>query len=287
LGAGDAIPLITRKNIDKAKQTIAGIMQKISKDFGSDVTFEDNTQEVFDELKTYGRSEDQLYKMGDELVSYFQQIQKELTPFCKDADNLSQLQGEMSASVIGVKVGTSFEKPLALEDGKLFLQTKPNYWSSYLSEFTGANLEKILGLSDPIPLITRKNLAKSKKAIATSMEKINKAYGQELAWADNDQETYDALITYGKSKEDLYTLGDQILSYVKQAEKEMIAFCKDADNLEALQEELSGAQIGVKVVSEHEKPWGHEGGQLWMYTKPNYWNSYLNEFTASKLESIL
>jgi len=120
------------------------------------------------------------------------------------------------------------------------------------------------------------------------MAKISKTYGQELTWADNSQEIYDARKSYGASDSDNYTLGDAILLYVNQLEKEMTAICKDKDTLEALKDEIAGAQVGVRIKDDaSDKSWAIDSGNLWMETKNNYWKSYLSEFTASKLESIL
>jgi len=120
------------------------------------------------------------------------------------------------------------------------------------------------------------------------MAKISSVFGQELTWANNSQEIYEARITYGQPIENLYILGDHILSYVKQAEKEFIAFCKSADNKEALQEVLTGSTVGVRITdTPSAKSWIIEDGNLWMETRNNYWNNYLTEFTAAKLESIL
>jgi len=120
------------------------------------------------------------------------------------------------------------------------------------------------------------------------MTKISKVYGQDLTWADNSQELYEARVAYGASLSDNYTIGDGILLYVTQFETQITAFCKDADNLEALKEELAGGQVGVRIKDDaSDKGWAIEDGNLWMETKNNYWKSYLSEFSASKLESIL
>jgi len=44
------------------------------------------------------------------------------------------------------------------------METKPNYWNSYLSEFTAVALEKKLGTGNSIPLVCKK---KSQKKFET------------------------------------------------------------------------------------------------------------------------
>jgi len=262
-------------------------MTKISNLYGVTISWEDPSEAIYEGLKTYGKNDEQLYNLGNELKNYVDQFVKELTIFLKVEDNKLQLQEEWTTAVLTVRIETD-TKPFRLQDGKLFMETKPNYWNNYLTEFTCLNLEKILGLSDPMTLITKKNLKKNEKPIETAMAKISSVFGQELTWANNSQEIYEARITYGQPIENLYILGDHILSYVKQAEKEFIAFCKSADNKEALQEVLTGSTVGVRITdTPSAKSWIIEDGNLWMETRNNYWNNYLTEFTAAKLESIL
>jgi len=262
-------------------------MEKVKKLFGNDVTWEDPSEEVYSALSTYGKTADNLYTIGDNLKAYTDQFVKELTIFLKDADNKEQLANEWSTGVLLLQV-VDDAVPWKLDGGKLLMQSKPNYWNSYLSEFTAGALEKILGLEDPMPLIVRKNVKKNQKLIEAQMQKVSKVYGQELTWADNAQELYEARKAYGASETDQYTLGDAILTYVAQFVKEITIFAKDKDNLEALQEEVAGAQIGVRIKDDAAaKSWAIDSGNLWMETKANYWKSYLSEFTASKLESIL
>jgi len=135
-------------------------MAKISKIYGQDLTWEDNNQAIFDELKTYGKTDDQLNKLGDEINNYATQLLKELTIFCKDADNVEQLKEEVSSGVILLRIDTNSASNWIIEDGKLIMESKPNYWNSYLSEFTAVALEKKLGVGNSIPLVAKKNLKK-------------------------------------------------------------------------------------------------------------------------------
>jgi len=169
----------------------------------------------------------------------------------------------------------------------LWLETKSNIWGSWLTEFNSDRIEKILGRGDPQPLITRKNVKKTRIAIDNTMNKVKAVFGAELSWAENTQELYETLKTAGKSENDLYKLGDQIVLYVNQFNTEIAKFCKDKDNKEALQEVLSAGQVGIRIVSSGPKKWIIEDGALWMETTTNVWGSWITEFNAPELEKIL
>jgi len=281
------LPLKTRKSLKDALVVIEANVAKAAKVYGGDIVWEDPSESIYEALIAYGKTPENLFTIGDNFKQYVDQFVKEITVFSKDPDNLEQLKNEWSTGIITLRV-TDDAVPFRLEDGKLVMETKANYWCSYLSEFTAAALEKILGLADPMPLLVKKNVKKNQKLIEQKMAKISKVYGQELTWADNSQELYEARVAYGAQATDNYTLGDAILLYVNQLESQITAFCKDADNLEALKDELAGGQVGVRIKDDaSDKGWAIEDGNLWMETKNNYWKSYLSEFSSSKLESIL
>jgi len=286
LGASDTIPLICRKNLENAKKNIDATMAKISKVYGADLTWEDTNQAIFDELTTYGKTPENLYKIGDEINNYCTQLLKEFTIFCKDADNVEQLKEELSSGVILLRVDTASASNWVIEDGKLIMETKPNYWNSYLSEFTATALEKKLGTGNSIPLVCKKNLKKNLKLIEANVEKVKKLYGADITWEDPCEEIYAALTSYGKTAENLYVLGDNIKAYTDQFVKEITIFLKDADNKEQLTGEWTTGILSLRVCDD-AVPFKLDGGKLVMETKPNYWNSYLSEFTALALEKIL
>jgi hypothetical protein len=279
--------LFVRKISKKNLKLIEANVEKVKKLYGADITWEDPCEEIYAALTSYGKTAENLYVLGDNIKAYTDQFVKEITIFLKDADNKEQLTGEWTTGILSLRVCDD-AVPFKLDGGKLVMETKPNYWNSYLSEFTALALEKILGLEDPMPLICKKNVKKNNKLIEAKMTKLGKVYGQDLTWADNSQEIYDARKSYGASDSDNYTLGDAILLYVTQLEKELTLFCKDKDNLEALKEEVAAAQVGVRIKDDAtDKSWAIDGGNLWMETKNNYWKSYLSEFSAKKLEAIL
>jgi len=132
-------------NLENAKKNIDATIAKISKVYGADLTWEDTNQAIFDELTTYGKTPENLYKIGDEINNYCTQLLKEFTIFCKDPDNVEQLKEELSSGVILLRVNTASTSNWVIEEGKLVMETKPNYWNSYLSEFTAVALEKKIG----------------------------------------------------------------------------------------------------------------------------------------------
>jgi hypothetical protein len=287
LGLTDQVPLITKKNLKKANATITGVITKLSKVYGSDLIWVDNNQEIYEGLKSSGKSDNDLYKLGDVIVAYVNQFNTEFTKFLKDPDNKEQIQIELSSGQVGVRLTDKNDEYFALVDGALWLETKSNIWGSWLTEFNSDRIEKILGRGDPQPLITRKNVKKTRIAIDNTMNKVKAVFGAELSWAENTQELYETLKTAGKSENDLYKLGDQIVLYVNQFNTEIAKFCKDKDNKEALQEVLSAGQVGIRIVSSGPKKWIIEDGALWMETTTNVWGSWITEFNAPELEKIL
>jgi len=132
---------------------------KAAKVYGGDIVWEDPSEAIYEALTAYGKTPENLFTIGDNFKQYVDQFVKEITVFSKDPDNLEQLKNEWSTGIITLRV-TDDAVPFRLEDGKLVMETKANYWCSYLSEFTAAALEKILGLADPMPLLVKKNVKK-------------------------------------------------------------------------------------------------------------------------------
>jgi len=287
LGLEEPMTLIAKKNSNANLKKIETTMKRATKPYGKDLIWEDTMQETYDAMKSYGRSIDNLYTFGDTVAQYADQLVKELTNFCKSPEALEQLTKELTADVVGLKVGES-DATFSIEDGKLWMHTKPGYYGSYMNSFNVDALEKVLGKEEPYPLKTLKNINAKKKSIETLCGKMTKCFQREIIWADNWKELYDERKTYGAGDDNLYQLGDQVEQYVKQADTAFAGFCKDADNLEALQEEFTSGQIGVRITdSAADKGWKIEDGNLWMETKAGYWTSYLNSFSKENLEGIL
>jgi len=284
------IPLKTRKSIKEALTKAEAHAKTASKAFGKELTFEDNTTELFEKLQSAGKSEDWLFNLGNTLATYFEQFSKSMTDFCKNAANKEQLEAELTTGKFGVMItDTDTNEYWRIENGTLWMLTTTGYFGSYLNYFDVDRLTKILGKSDAMPLNTRKNLSEAQKQIQKNIETASKVFGKELSWVDNNQELYDALKSAGKSEDYLYTFGNSLVEYSKQLATTFTSFCKDPDNKEALEEVLTAGKVGVKICdnNKNEEYWVIEDGILWMETKPGYFGSYLNYFDQERLERKL
>jgi len=287
LGLNDPLPLITKKNVAINQKLIEKQMEKASNLFRTQngLIWEDNTLTIYNELRDSGRTIENLYNIGDQILKYVVQFVTMLTTFSKDAMNLEQLQKEFVSGNVVFRISKT-PKYFQIENGSLVMETSLNYFNNYHAEFFNQDyLEKCLGKEDPYPLITRKNYEKAKPSYEACFNKMSFAFGRTLVFVDTFEEIY-AARKDKISEADLYNLASQVLNYLKQCETELIKFCKSADNLEALQDALSGDQIGIRLGTDNK--WIIENGVLWMETNYNYWNSYLNStFTSENLEKIL
>jgi len=284
------IPLKTKKSIKEALTKAETHSKKASAAFGKELTFEDNTTELFEKLQSAGKSEDWLFNLGTTLGTYFEQFSKVMVEFCKNAANKEQLEAELTTGKFGVMITDSDTNEYwRIENGTLWMLTTCGYFGSYLNYFDQERLSKILGKGDSMPLNTRKNLAEANKTIQKSVEQASKAFGKQLTWVDNNQELYDTLKSSGKSEDYLYTFGNPLAEYSKQLVTALTAFCKDPDNKEALEEVLTSGKVGVRICdnSKNDEYWVIEDGTLWMETKAGYFGSYLNYFDKDRLERKL
>jgi len=149
--------------------------------------------------------------------------------------------------------------------------TKPSFYGSYISSYDTTKLCNELGASDPMPLNTRKSLKAAQLLIDKSIAVASKAFGKQLTWVDNYQEFYDELKAAKKTQDYLWTIGDTIKVYAKQFETAMVEFCKNTDNKEQLESELTTAKVGVTWNKEEkDRYWILDEGTLWMGTKTNF-----------------
>jgi len=289
LGSNDSMPLNTRKNLKTNAPAILKSAQGCSKAFGREVTWVDNNQDIYDALKSAGKSQDFLWTFGNQLKEYAGQAEKAFVEFCKNADNKAQLEIELTAGKVGVKITSESDRYWVLEDGTLWMYTQAGYYGSYLNYFDVDRLCEILGTSDPMPLNSRKNLSASKIVCTKNMAEASKLFGKELQLVDNFQESFDALKNSGKSTDYMYTWAKPLEEYTKQLVTAFQKFCKDADNKEALEEVLTAGKFGVRVIdnSKNDEYWVIEDGVLWMETKPGYWGSYINYYDSERLEKKL
>jgi len=292
------IPLKSRKSIKAFQEKAATQLQKCSKAFGKELCLIDNTADLFQELQAAGKSEDYLFEVGSQMAPYIEQFTRVMEEFCANVDNKEQLEAELITAKVGIRmdprkvVDEDEPKPdsryWVIEDGVLWMETTPQYFASYISYYDKDRLLAILGSTDSMPLNTRKSLKDGRTKIDALMKKVSTAFGSEIAWVDNAQEIYDKLKDpeVGKSQEYLFNLGNVILEYAKQFAATMEAFCKDADNKEALQEVLTTGKAGVRF-GEAENYWAIDDGTLWMEAQPRYFGSYMSYYDSDRLEKKL
>jgi len=241
-------------------------------------------------LQASGRNEDWLFQIGDHYSKYAVQLVKAFETFNKNEDNKEQLQAELTSGKVGVRIVDSSKNDeyWSIEEGVLWMETKEGWFGSYMDNYNAELLEKKLGKSDTMPLLTRKSLKEVQSKIDAAMKQASTAYGKELIFIDNFQEIYDKL-SKTKNEDWLHHLGERILSYPNQLSKAFADFCKDTDNKEALEEVLTTGKVGVRIVdnSAHDKYWAIEDGVLWMETKEGWFSSYMDNYNADSLERKL
>jgi len=142
-----------------------------------------------------------LWTFGTPLSEYAKQFEKMMVEFCKNIDNKEQLETELTTG----KVGVLFDKAEGdrywiIEDGTLWMGTKPNQFGNYLSYFDADRLSKQLGKGDAMPLNSRKNLKAANEKITKYLNDTSKIFGQTLTWVDNAQEIFDGLKAAKKNR---------------------------------------------------------------------------------------
>jgi len=86
-----------------------------------------------------------LFAFGDPLAEYAKQLLAAFTKFCKDNDNKEALQEVLTAGRVGVRFSAKeTDDYWVLEDGALWMETKPNQFGNYLSYYDSDRLEKKL-----------------------------------------------------------------------------------------------------------------------------------------------
>jgi len=211
--------------------------------------------------------------------------------FCKDEDNKEQLQAELSTGKVGVRIvpSTKNDDYWCIEDGHLWMETKEGWFGGYMDYYSADNLTQKLGKSDSMPLNTRKSLKAAQANIDQAVRAASTAFGKELVWIDNYQDLFDKLKKSGKSDDWLWKLGEPLTSYPQRAAKTLAEFCKDVDNKEQLEAELSTGKIGVRIVenSKNDDYWCIEDGTLWMETKENWFGGYMDYYSNDNLTQKL
>jgi len=283
------IPLKVRKNIKTADPKIQEQVEHISKSFGKSLIWDDNSDEIYNALENYseGKGED----IGDKMVEYVSQLNKCIAEFVKNPDNKESLEQFLTGGKIGIKIidSSETEQYFKLIDGSLYMESKANYWGSYISYFNPEYLEKILTLehnSTKMTLVAKRNLNDSLPKIEKSLAGLSKAFGKPITLDDNFGEIYTALETYSQGRGE--DLGAKLLEYVNQAVACVTGFIKDEDNKEALEEEWSSGKLRVAIIdsSVSDQYWRIVDGVLQMESKANYWGSYMSYFNEEYLEKL-
>jgi len=287
------IPLKTRKSIKAALEGAIADTKKASEAFGKELTFIDNTAELFEKLQAANKGEDFLFELGSKLKPYVAQFAKVMIEFCKNSDNKEQLEAELTTGKFGVRLQAaekSTDDYWCLEDGVLWMETKEHWFGFYIDNYDVDRLCQRLGRGDSMHLNTRKNLKAAQPKIDDAMKAASKSFGKELTWIDNYQTLYDKLKASGKPEDALWKIGDQIALYPQQLAKVFATFCTDADNKEALEEVLTSGKAGVRFqdpTKSNDEYWCIEDGTIWMETKEHWWGFYLDSYDADKIEKKL
>jgi len=149
LGTKDPLPLNVRKNVRDSLVKVNKSMEAIAKAIGKPARWQVDVQNVYDRQisEVKARPEDLFTKIGNGLVGYAEQLKTIITKFCENADNKEALNDEFSGSefVCGVRIVDSGKESVyfAKEDGTLWMNASSSYFGSWISSYTGAELEKI------------------------------------------------------------------------------------------------------------------------------------------------
>jgi len=139
-----------------------------------------------------------------------------------------------------------------------------------------------------LPLKTRKSIKTAIEKAEASMKKASAAFGKELSLVDNTSELYEKLVAASWSESQLFEIGDSFGPYFEQFAKTMTEFCKNPDNKEQLEVELTTGKVGVRLVENNEKWWVLDEGVLWMEASSyQFGTSYLTNYDVARLANIL
>jgi len=115
------------------------------------------------------------------------------------------------------------------------------------------------------------------------MEQASKSFGRKLTLTDNYNDLIEKLKVKGTKLEDV---GDKLKEYPKRLAEVFAEFCKDADNLEALQEAMSKDTVTIRFI-DADTYWAMADGVLFIDVNIAYFGSYLSYFNAAGIEKLL
>jgi len=274
------LSLINRKAVKALEEQITTEMAKVSAAWGSPVTWcsvmDEHCKAIADRS-----GEDAIATEISTQIAHIQRFAEFFTELKKDPAYVASFTPLFTSAQIGIKLVNDSDTYWLIESGSLFMRVQISYIGSYLNYYNVERLEPLLVSTErPFGIEVVKNLNAALPAIAKSMEAASKAFGRTLTWTDNYNELC-KLIAKGTAAD----FGDQLQKYPATLAEVLTEFCKDADNLEALQEALSANTVTLRLTED--KYFSIENGVLYMDISPSYWGSYLNYFNAASLEKLL
>jgi len=142
-----------------------------------------------------------------------------------------------------------------------------------------------------MPLAAKRNIVENQPNIEAQLKNIATAIGAEKVEFDvNYGELYKFLDSSSDwSKDNAKYIGDHCLAYTVQMAKMLTAFCKDADNKEAVADAWSSKKLGFNMSTSADKPYFvWKDGSLLLTIVSREFGSWIgNNFTDSNLEATL
>jgi len=135
-----------------------------------------------------------------------------------------------------------------------------------------------------IPLKTRKSIKEALEKTVPHVKRASEALGKELTLVNNTTELFEKFQGLGRGEDWLFQFGSHFLLYVEQFAKVIVEFCKNVENKEQLEAELTTGKFGCRC---GDAPWVIEEGTVWMQSSEGNFGFYVASFTAEQLEKIL
>jgi hypothetical protein len=271
------------------------------------LTWEDPSEDLYKGLKE-GEKLDVLDNIGSNIANYVDYLKSNIVEIAKNKEDKEQFQKEAYTGKISLRfaeLGEDEEGDLpkfAFEEGICYMQTTLDNWNSNVYYFGYADqLRKLMGLNDPMCLVTVKNKIEVATKIDKAMQGLSKLIGRDFYWVHNNfQELHDGLMAKEeKAKTDMFELANQIWGYFDYFQSMMKDFVTNKDNLEAFLEPFASKQypyVGIRLAPEVDEEEQQEEackyvidaplGVLWINVKDWNSNTYYLGY-KDKLEKIL
>jgi len=278
------LSLTNRKAVKAFQDQLATEMKAVSAAWGSDLTWHDNTDDIV-AIISQKSGEDAIAKIADKVIPHVKRFAEFFGELKKENDELESFKTKFTAGKIGLKIVEAHNDDYwLLEDGALFMRVQYEYLGSYLSYFNLSYLQgKLTSTKRPFPVAVVKNLNKNLPEIESAMEQASKSFGRKLTLTDNYNDLIEKLKTKGTR---IDNFGDQLVLYPKRLAEVFAEFCKDADNLEALQEAMSKDTVTIRFI-DADTYWALTDGVLFIDINIQYFGSYLSYFNAAGIEKLL